>query len=797
MVLKKKKTVPKGSTQSSAVPVELDFLTAEPFTGEWRGNFPWEPEMKHSEIVTTEEQLHVLADMLMKVPVFSFDTETNTLDVRGSNPDFKLVDITISWGEWFNYDIPVGHVRDEDIDRQLDLDVVIEALKPAFEREDVIIVGQNLKYDMHVMARVGVFIRTKDLFDIMLASWLCDENSPNGLKENSQKLMGIMQEHFKEAVETVPNDVKKKFGYASNSKVTYDLVLIEDSAPYCTGDAFYTFMQYLGWVKELESEGMDKIFYRMYVPFQSVLFDMEEKGITVDYDRLRVMQTDMQKDLDDLQYKVFDLTGVEFNIGSPQQKAEILFGWEKPDTPVKEGKAPKALTTAIDNYKSNKWDRDKLNEWMDKNGYYIDEKGKIWKSSNRNQHILDKSFRFTPFKTSGKSGAPSTDKESLLQLAKQEFKNKRKQDGVEVCKLLVQYSKLSKLKTAFVDSLIETPYVDGKAHTSYNQIGTDSGRLSSSSPNLQQLPKADEEDKYQLRSVFIGSEYFRSYKTGRVYDTKEDLKREEGHTLCKRKRKKIIAIDYHNLEMVCLCYFSDDRNLSTMFANDDDAHGSTAVNMFGLDCTPVECKKKYPHLRQAAKTLNFLLMYGGGAQLLYERLKYDPWSPVDLGSKEYLEEYDCQSGKEVAQCFIDKYFESYSGVAKFIKQQKRMAHKQKFISTIYGRKRRLPDINSSDREISSYCERLAVNSAIQGTAADITVNAQLNVAKCDRLKDMLCNMLLQVHDELVFECPSEYVSEAIPIIKDLMEHPFGYKKDRLVPYLRADADFGDSYQDAK
>ena len=221
--------------------------------------------------------------------------------------------------------------------------------------------------------------------------------------------------------------------------------------------------------------------------------------------------------------------------------------------------------------------------------------------------------------------------------------------------------------------------MDGKAHTSYNQIGTDSGRLSSSSPNLQQLPKADEEDKYQLRSVFIGSEYFRSYKTGRVYDTKEDLKREEGHTLCKRKRKKIIAIDYHNLEMVCLCYFSDDRNLSTMFANDDDAHGSTAVNMFGLDCTPVECKKKYPHLRQAAKTLNFLLMYGGGAQLLYERLKYDPWSPVDLGSKEYLEEYDCQSGKEVAQCFIDKYFESYSGVAKFIKQQKRMAHKQKFI----------------------------------------------------------------------------------------------------------------------
>lgn len=234
-----------------------------------------------------------------------------------------------------------------------------------------------------------------------------------------------------------------------------------------------------------------------------------------------------------------------------------------------------------------------------------------------------------------------------------------------------------------------------------------------------------------------------------------------------------------------------------MFANDDDAHGSTAVNMFNLDCTPVEAKKKYPHLRQAAKTINFMLMYGGGASTLYENLKNDHFSPLDLGDKEYLKLYGCRNGVEVAQKFIDKYFESYSGVAKFITSQKRYAHRNKCVYTILGRKRRLPDINSVDKKISSYCERLSVNSAIQGTAGDITINAQIKVDADERLKEMCCNMIIQVHDELVFECPEEYVDEAIPIIKDYMEHPFGTAENKLVPYLRADYDFGNSYQDAK
>ena len=264
------------------------------------------------------------------------------------------------------------------------------------------------------------------------------------------------------------------------------------------------------------------------------------------------------------------------------------------------------------------------------------------------------------------------------------------------------------------------------------------------------------------------------------------------------KRKKIIALDYHNLEMVCLTHFSGDKNLSEMFANDDDAHGSTAVNMFNLPCTPMEAKKQYPHLRQAAKTINFMLMYGGGASKLYESLKSDHYSPLDLGDKEYLEQYHCRNGVQVAQAFIDKYFESYSGVAKFIQSQKKFAHRNKYVFTILGRKRRLPDINSSDMKVSSYCERLSVNSAIQGTAGDITINAQIRVAKEERLKEIGCNMLIQVHDELCFECPEEYCEEAIQIIKHLMEHPFGEDPRKQVKYLRADCEgYFDNYQEAK
>ena len=696
----------------------------------------------------------------MPIPAFAFDTETNTLRVVGDNKEFRCVGISISWGENNNYYIPVGHLREEDIDKQLTLDVVVRYLRPIFARKNVKIYGWNIKFDMHVLARLGIRIRTKNIFDGMIASWLCDENTPNGLKENSAEKMGIEQTHFKDTTSTVPNHIKKQFGYSSNSKVPFSLVLIEDGAPYAIDDAFYTWCCCLGYEKQLVEDGMDKIYEKMYVPFIFVIFDMEETGVTVDVERLKNMGEEMQKDLDELQYKIYELAGVEFNINSSQQKAEILFGYCKEAKEVAVDKLPKYLQKAYEEGEDFV---------LENKGYFV-KNNKVFKSTGSN--LLKYSFNFSPYSTTG-TGVPSTDSDTIWKLSNSTFKVKRKQQGVEMCKYIGEYSKLNKLKTAFVDGILEQMYEDGKVHPSFNIIGTDSGRLSCSSPNLQQLPKAEEDDKYQIRSVFIGS----------INENGE--------------RNKIIAIDYHNLEMVCLTHFSGDKNLSEMFANDDDAHGSTAVNMFGLDCTPVEVKKKYPHLRQASKVINFMLMYGGGASTLYDGLKNDHFSPLDLGAKEYLEKYKCKNGVQVAQVFIDKYFESYSGVAKFIQGQKKFAHRNGYVLTVLGRKRRLPDINSSDFKQASYCERLSVNSAIQGTAGDITINAQIRVANEERLKELGCKMLIQIHDELVFECPEENLEEAIEIIKYLMEHPFGDSSNRQIKYLRADEGVGNTYQQAK
>lgn len=728
----------------------------------FKGNFPVQPEMKEYFVISNVNELKWLCQEMSKLSAFAFDTETNTLKVLSDNDEFKCVGISVSWGEDNTYYIPTGHIREEDIENQVYIDTVVKYLKPIFEQSDVRIYGWNLKFDFHVLKRIGITIYTRDVFDGMLASWLCDENTPNGLKENSDMKMNISQTHFAEATSTVPNEVKKQYGYKANSKVPFDLVLVEDGAPYACSDAFYTWCLCLAFEKELIDEGMDKIYYKMYIPFLFVLFDMEEQGVTVDIERLENMGVDMSKDLEELQYKIYELAGVEFNIGSSQQKAEILFGYVKPQKPLELSKLPKYIQKAFE--EGNE-------ELLEEKGYEIDHH-KLYKANN--SPTLSHSFNFSVLSET-KSGAPSTDSDAIWRLSQKTYKNnKRKMQGVEMCKYMLEYSKIAKLKTAFVDGILEQLYSDGKAHPSFNQIGTDSGRLSCSNPNLQQLPKAEEDEKYQIRSVFIGS--------------LDEITKE---------RKHIIAIDYHNLEMVCLTHFSGDKNLSEMFANDDDAHGSTAVNMFNLPCTPVECKKQYPHLRQAAKTINFMLMYGGGANRLYESLKSDHYSPLDLGDKEYLEKYKCNSGVKVAQAFIDKYFDSYSGVAQFIKSQRKYAHRNGYVYTILGRKRRLPDINSSDGALSSYSERLAVNSTIQGTAGDITINAQLRIAKAKRLEELRCKMLIQVHDELVFECPEENLEEAISIIKPLMEHPFGDDPKKQVQYLRADYDTGLSYQEAK
>lgn len=729
------------------------------------------PARKHSEIVDSIGKLKRLAKKLAMIDEWAFDTETNTLKVYGPNDDFKCVGISISWGAYNNYYIPLGHIREEDWDRQLPVAKVRKWLKKPFERKDVRIIGQNLKFDMHVMARIGIDIKTNDLFDIMIASWLCDENSPNGLKENSTLKLEVQQEHFAEVTNTVTKEIKKQYGLKSNNKATFDMVLIDDGAPYALDDAFYTWCLYLGCMDELEEEGMFKVFNKTYVRFLRTLYEMEERGVVVDLERLEQMKKDVAADKGDLLYRIYELAGCEFNTNSNDQLQALLFGYQKPISDPRDTPKWRSYT--------EKEKEKKLKEYNKK----------LWEAENN--VLMKYSFNFKPFSKTG-TGAPQANAKTLMKLAKQTYKVKHKRDGVELCKLLLQYKKLEKLSSAFLEGLEVQLYSDGKAHPSFNIIGTDSGRISCSGPNLQQLPKAEEEDKYQIRSLFIGNECVVDENGDWVSDNVE-----EGYPLgCHVERKKIIAGDYNNLEMRVLAHFSLDKNLLEMFETGSDTHSSTAINMFELDCDVSEVKKKYPHLRQAAKVINFLLMYGGGAFTLYNNLKDDPWNPIDLGDKSYLDTYGVKKGEDVAQIYIDKYFDTYSGVTDFMRKQKRFAHKNGYVQTLLRRKRRLPDINGHDFKQKSYCERLSVNSCIQGSAADITMSAQNRINADPWFAEHGALMLLQIHDELVFECPEKYVDECIERARSYMGHPFGDNVELNLPLLTS-WDSGESYQDAK
>ena len=676
--------------------------------------------MRHSEIVTTLSQLKRLVIKMKSIEEFAYDTETNTLEVLGDNTKFKLVGISISWGDYDNYYIPVGHVFEEE---QLDLDVVVRYLKPIFEREDVRIIGHHLKFDMHVMKRVGIEIKTLDLFDTMIASWICDENTSNGLKDNTESILKIKQTNFKEVIDTVTKEEKREYGFKANANPTFDLVKVENGGEYALADSYFTWELYLYFMDKLEEEEMDKIYQKVYVPLITNVFNMESRGVIIDEDKLAGMEVEMQEDIEQLMYDMYELAGVEFNPASSQQLAELLFGEDNPEV-----------------YK------------------------------NPNQHILDVTFNF-PIESRTPKGAPQSSNKVLKHLSKKVYQVERKIEGIELVSKLLEFKKLNKLKSAFVDGIREQMYEDGKVHPSFNIIGTTSGRFSCSRPNVQQIPNAEDDDKYQIRELFIGS-----------------VNEETG------KRNKIISCDYMNLEMRVMTHFSKDELLMKMFNNGDDAHGSTAVNMFELDCHPNEAKEKYPMLRNVGKTINFLLAYGGGASALYETLKEQG---MNLDDPEHLKEHKCKKGIEVAQKYIDKYFETYSGVSEFLKNQKRFARRNEFVYTVLGRKRRLVNINGSDFGTASYEERLALNQPIQGTAGDI-MNSALNRIEGDKylVEELGCITIMQVHDELIFECPEENVDEAVKRILHYMENSFGDDKPLNLPFT-ADYGVGDSYQEAK
>jgi len=692
-------------------------------------------------IVSNEKKLKLAKKILNKKSVIAVDTETNSLLARAANSDFKVVSVILADGDNSFY-FPFNHVF---YDNNLEKELFLKYFKSLLEKLDIQLIAHDYKFDRHVLNRLGIFPKTKKFFDTLIAARMVNENESNKLEDCLERYLGVTGlTTYDEVVDTVSTEKKKQVGLAGNNKATFDLVEIDEAANYGVEDTEYLIPLKNILKEKLKKEGQDLLYYKYMIPqFNEKLYNMEVRGVKIDKKSMNQMGKEMKQDLVQLRTEMIGLIREEVNFDSPKQLSEVLYNEYTSDSPC---------DICDDNFESCE---EKC------------ESRKLWEQYGHkkpNIHLRKISFNF-PVPERTETGQPSSGKTSLKRFQHYTPKNEREKQGLKFIKNLLKYKKISKLKSTFVDGLRETIYDDGKVHSAFNQLGARSGRLSSSDINVQNLPSQDDDDKYKIRSIFIPQ--FQEYK--------------------------MIAFDYSNLEMRILAHFSKDPRLLEMFKHNHDAHGATAVNMFDLDCHPDNAKEKYPTERAMGKTLNFSLMYGMSANSLYYTLKD---IGIELEDKELQQQYGAYSGKDLAKVIYDRYFDTYKGVKEYIENQKERGKKYKEVYTIIGRKKRLPEIDSEDSAKRGYYERLAVNSPIQGAASDIIMCAQIKLEDNQFLQENGVRLLMQVHDEILFECPEENIEKVIPVIKQEMETPFDGKIKMNVK-LEVDYDIGRSYHEAK
>ena len=572
-------------------------------------------------LIGSDKNLDIFIKGLSKAKEFVFDTETTSEDPVVA----KLTGISFSWEEGVAYYVSVCDGCEA---KKLDIKLVLGKLKNIFEDDSIKKIGQNIKYDYIVLANYG--IRVKGIiFDTMVASYLLN---PSKLNHN---LEDISIEYLGHRMTTPIQDLIGKGKHA----ITMDRVDVDKVCSYSCEDSDVTFRLKTILEKELAKRDHDKLFYDVEIPLIEVLAQMEMNGVSIDSDYLKELSTEMEKKLDKLTKKIYEMAEGEFNINSPKQLAVVLF--EKLKLPV---------------------------------------------------------IRRT------KTGI-STDEDVLTKLAAKH----------PLPEKLLEYRELSKLKSTYVDNLpaLINP-ATGRLHTSFNQTVTATGRLSSSGPNLQNIPIKTEEGR-KIRRAFIPSD----------------------------KGNILLSADYSQIELRVVAHFSDDSHLIKAFKDGLDIHSFTASLVFG-----VKEKDITSDMRNMAKTVNFGIIYG--------------MSPYGLSQSLGIE-------VDKAKEFIDAYFDRYPNVRQFIEGLLEEAREKGYVTTILGRRRYLPEINSPDMRMRSFAERTAINTPIQGSAADIIKVAMIAIHEKLAKKKLTSKMLMQVHDELVFDVPKDELKEIYKIVKEGME----------------------------
>ncbi|MDH5784208.1 MAG: DNA polymerase I [Chromatiales bacterium] len=573
------------------------------------------------ETILEWSQFDAWLDQLQQAPLFAFDSETTSLDYM----DAAIVGLSFSIEAGRAAYLPLAH-NYPGAPVQLPRDEVLARLKPLLESTEHPKVGQNLKYDMSVLANYGITLRGI-AHDTMLQSYVLDSTATrHDMDSLSLKYLG----HKTIKYEEVAGKGAKQIGFNE--------VALEQAAPYAAEDADITLrLHQTLWPRLEEIPDLANLYKGVEVPLLSVLSHIERNGVLIDAGMLQQQSGELAQKMVEIETAAHEEAGGPFNLASPKQIQEILF--DRLQLPVLK-KTPK--------------------------------------------------------------GAPSTAEEVLSELAQ----------DYPLPRLILEHRSMSKLKSTYTDKLplMVSPHT-GRVHTSYHQAVAATGRLSSSDPNLQNIPVRSEEGR-RIRQAFIAP---------------------PGHC--------ILAADYSQIELRIMAHLSGDEGLLNAFAAGEDVHRATAAEVFETPLAEVTSEQ-----RRSAKAINFGLIYGMSAFGLAKQLDID---------------------RAAAQEYVNLYFARYPGVKAYMDATREQAKEQGYVETVFGRRLYIPDINSSNGQRRQYAERTAINAPMQGTAADIIKRAMLAVDGWLQDEPEI-KMVMQVHDELVFELPDDRVEKAKLRIIELM-----------------------------
>jgi DNA polymerase I len=634
-----------GVSVSEGVPASAETPAAQPAAQAVAAVVETTTVARNYHTVLSQDALDAWLAKLAAAPLMSFDTETDNSDYRQA----RIVGLSFAVAPGEAAYVPLGHDY-PGAPQQLDRARVLAAIKPLLEDPARPKLGHHLKYDAHVLSNYGIALAGQR-YDSMLESYVLNSVATrHDMESTAQRYLGITPIRLE--------DVAGK----GAKQLTFNQVDVDRAAKYSAEHADLTLRLHLALWPQIEAlPTLKSVYETIEQPLVPVLYRMERAGVLVDRDLLRTQSSELAARMLELQAQAHVEAGGAFNVDSPKQLQEILFG--KLGIPV---------------------------------------------------------MRKTP------TGQPSTAEDVLEELAA----------TYPLPKLILEYRGVAKLKSTYTDNLPrQIDPASGRIHTSYHQAVAATGRLSSTDPNLQNIPIRTKEGR-RIRQAFIAA-----------------------------LGSSLVAADYSQIELRIMAHLSADASLLQAFADDRDIHQATAAEVFTTPLDAVSADQ-----RRSAKAINFGLMYGMSAFGLARQLGI---------------------GRGDAQRYMDLYFERYPGVKRYMEETRRQAREAGFVETVFGRRLYLPEIQSRNQALRQYAERSAINAPMQGTAADIIKRAMIEVDAWLQSSRIAARLIMQVHDELVLEVADEAVADVVGQLRSHMA-----QAAKLAVPLKVDVGIGRNWDEA-